>query len=655
MNNKIISKIMSITLIGTMLAYATPVFAITKEETVYSKLDQEGKCYNTIVNDHIKNEENLKLIDDISDLINIENVNGEEEFSKEENKLVWNAEENDIYYQGETQKELPIECKIKYELDGKEISAKELAGKSGKIKIEIEYINRDEHLVNINGRNVKLYTPFVVVCGTIINNDNNKNIEITNGKVIDDGTKTTVLGMTIPGLKESLDISDNKIDISNKIEITMDSTDFELNNIVTYVTPKIIEDEDLTVFDELDKIYGKVNTLQSSSKQIEDGANTLKEGTTTYNEKAQEFNSAMKQVSTGMNNANTSYTKINNGINSLNTNSKTLETGAKTVSEGTEAVGQNLKLISEKMGELQKGTKNLQEGEKQIDAGINKIIAGVSNITIEDNSSKITELQTLVKANKSTVENLEKANKSLKSQLNNSTIEQEKQMLKQQIATNESLIGLLNKNIEATNATISTLKKANNSEVTELNTGLKALQQGIQNLRKGTESLYQGQTALKEGIDTLASKTDELSEGTKTLYQGTVKISEGTKTLNSGSTEMKKGLNTLDTSAKKLTQANTQLTEGAKNLQNGAETLAEGITKFNKEGIQTICNYINGDLKDVQLRLEKLQELSEQYNNFTMLNQGDKGNVKFIMIIDGIKKEEVKKQEIIIEDKKEIF
>lgn len=652
MNKKIITKITTSALLCTMFAYTTPILAYTKDETVYSKMDSNGDIYNTIVNDHIKNDEQTKLINDISDLLNIENVNGNEELKQEENNLIWNAEGSDIYYQGNSQKELPIECKIKYELDGKEITAKELAGKSGKVKISIEYINKDEHTVNINGKNVKLYTPFVVVCGTIINNENNKNIQITNGKIVDDGTKTIVVGMTIPGLQESLNISTEKVKLPNIVEITMDSTDFELNNIVTYVTPKIIEDSDIQSFDELDKIYSKVNTLQSSSNQIEEGANTLKEGTNVYSEKSQEFNSAMKKVSTGVSSANASYSKINNGINSLNKNSETLQNGAKNISDGTEAVSTNLQLISDKIVELQTGTKTLQAGEKQLNQGVDKIITSVSSITITDNSAKISELEKLVKANQSTINNLETANKSLKAQMQSkSTDETLNTSLQKQIETNSSLIELLKKNVEATNTTIATLKSTSNDSLKELSAGLKQLKQGIENIENGTESLYNGQDALKNGIDTLASKTEELSEGTKSLYQGTVKISEGTKALNTGSIEMKKGLSTLDTSTEKLTQVNNELTEGANTISEGATNLADGITKFNKEGIQAICNYINSDLKDIQLRLEKLQELSEQYNNFTMLNDGTKGNIKFIMIIDSIKKENTDKQEMIIEEK----
>ena len=651
MNKKVISKITSGVLLCTMLAYTTPVLAFTKDETVYSKIDSNGNNYNTIVNDHIINDEQEQLINDISDLLNIKNVNGDEEFSQDGNNLAWHAEESDIYYQGESQKELPIECNVKYELDGNEITASELVGKNGKVKITIEYINKDAHTVNINGKDQTLYTPFVVVCGTIIDNNNNRNIEITNGKTVDDGSKTTVIGISLPGLQESLNISKDKIDIPNTIEITMDSTDFELNNIVTYVTPKVLEENDMELFKKLDKIYNQVDTLQSSSKQIEEGANSLKEGTATYSEKSQEFNNAVEQVSKGVSSVNQNYSKIDAGISSLNDSSATLESGAKSVSEGTLAVSENLQTISSKLSELQTGTQSLKQGESQLEAGLDQIITSVSSIQGTDNSAKITELNQLITANQNTINSLKSANETLTTQLKAIEDEETKQTITTQIETNKSIIKLLETNIVAYNETISTLKSADMSSIKELQTALSNLKQGLQSLQTGTDTLYNGTTALQTGTGALASKTKELAQGTQSLYEGTIKISEGTATLNSGSTQLKQGLNTLDAGGTKLGTASNQLTEGANTLSEGATTLAEGITKFNEEGIDKICDYINGDLKDISARLEKLQELSEEYNNFTMLNDGNKGNVKFIMIMDSIKKEEDSKQDIILDDK----
>lgn len=651
MNKKIISKITSSILLCTIIAYTTPVFAFTKDETVYSKIDSNGNKYNTIVSDHIVNSEQEKLINDISDLANIKNINGDEEFSQDGNNLIWKAEGNDIYYQGESQKDLPITCDITYELNGEKIEAANLAGKSGKVKITIEYLNKDSHMINIDGRNEKLYTPFVVVCSTIIDNNNNKNIEIKNGKLIDDGSKTAVLGISLPGLQESLNISKDKIDIPNKIEITMETTSFELNNIVTYVTPKLIEENDIEMFEKLDEIYEQVNNLQSSSKQIEEGANTLKEGTSTYNEKSKEFNSAISQISGGVSTINDNYSKIDTGISSLNDGSSSLKSGAKSVNEGTEAVSKNLQTISSKLSELQTGTQSLQQGEKKLEAGINKIIASVNNIQGSDNSNKIAELNQLITANQNSINSLTKLNETLNTQLKQTNEEETKQIIMTQIKTNESVIKLLKTDIGAYKETIETLKNTDMSNIKELQNALNSLKQGIQNLQTGTNTLYNGTTAIQQGSALLSTKTEELAKGTKSLYEGTIQISKGAKSLFAGSSQLKEGINTLDTNGAKLGDASNQLTGGAETISEGASTLADGITKFNKEGIEKICNYINGDLRNITNRIEKLQELSKEYNNFTMLNNENQGNVKFILIMDSIKKSEESKQEVIVDNK----
>ena len=115
MNNKIMSKVVASTLLVSMVGYTIPVFAYTKDETVYSKLDASGNNYKTIVSEHLKNSEDAELINDLSNLLNVTNTNGEETFTQDGNKFTWNAKGNDIYYQGDTEKELPIDCNIKYE------------------------------------------------------------------------------------------------------------------------------------------------------------------------------------------------------------------------------------------------------------------------------------------------------------------------------------------------------------------------------------------------------------------------------------------------------------------------------------------------------------------------------------------------------------
>jgi len=170
-------------------------------------------------------------------------------------------------------------------------------------------------------------------------------------------------------------------------------------------------------------------------------------------------------------------------------------------------------------------------------------------------------------------------------------------------------------------------------------------------MKDGIVPLSEGVTKLQEGSKTLKETTTALANGAGTLYEGIVVASTGIGTLNEGSNEIKVGLSTLNSGATELQASSKKLAEASGTISEGATSLAEGMTKFDKEGIQTICNYINGNLKDISERVEKLADLANEYKNFTMLENGNEGNVKFVMIMDRIKKEQNSKEEIIIDEK----
>lgn len=624
MSKKLISKTVSAMLLTTMSFYTLPVFAFTKDETVYSNLDSKGNSYKTIVSTHLNNEENEKVINDLSDLLNIENTNGDEKFSKEGNNLIWDANGADIYYQGESQKELPIECNIKYELDGKEISADELAGRSGKVKITLEYINKDEHSVNINGKTEKLYTPFVVVAGTIIDNKNNSNIEISNGKLVNDGTKTIVLGLALPGMQESLDISKNTVvDIPNNIEITMDATDFEFNNIVTYVTPKIIEENDIEIFDKLDELYNQVNTIKQASKQIEAGANDLKDGT-------QELASGTTELKNGTSSAYSGASQISKEVNS---SIKALST------DKSDALDEKTLKAIEAEAEKSSILTDKQKAQiiAQADGGIEAQKAMIEKAGIESAKqiAEDTALETALAVAKETASKTAMSTaKTLNPNIDAKTLQQiGKQAEQSAVLTNEQkkqIIAQADAGIESKEKS-AIIKK-----------------QAVDNAKKIAEQT--AVTAAQESA-TLSAKLTARTVAKEVANQvksaATNKVISQMKTLSGGLNQLTNGLSTLNNGAQALD-------DGAVKLEEGATTLSEGISTFNKEAIDTICSYINGDLKGIQTRVEKLQELANEYNNFTMLNDGTEGNVKFIMIIDSIKKQEsqTNKQEIILNDGK---
>ena len=240
MNKKIIKKFFgTVVVCSTLFYYTSPVFAYTNEETVYSKAKTNGENYKTIVSQIEENQDGKKI-----------------------NKV-------------ESQKNLPIEYKVTYKLDGKEMTAEEIAGKKGKVTVTIKYTNKDAKNVNINGTNQTMYTPFLVVSGVIVDGETNKNIEINHGKVINNGEKSIIAGFAVPGLIESLKLEDVDLEVCDTVEFSMDTENFELTNIMTFATPKIFSGLDIKMSD-FNKLFNQISDLQNASKQIEDGAVTFR-------------------------------------------------------------------------------------------------------------------------------------------------------------------------------------------------------------------------------------------------------------------------------------------------------------------------------------------------------------------------------------------
>lgn len=267
-------KITNASLALTMLLVSLPINAkaLTKDETVYGKFDNTGKIKSVYVNEHLINNTKESELKDYTELKEIFNLNGDETFNVDGSSIVWNSNGNDIFYQGKYENDLPVTLKITYKLDGKETNVSDMLGKSGKVDITIKYTNNDKHSMLINGKYETLYTPFVVMFGTSINETNTSNITINNGKVVSNGSKNFIVGISTPGLYESLKISNFK-DLDT-IKISYDTTCFELGSTYSVITPKVIDESDLKIFDKIDDLSNKVNTLQKNTDLIE--SNTLK-------------------------------------------------------------------------------------------------------------------------------------------------------------------------------------------------------------------------------------------------------------------------------------------------------------------------------------------------------------------------------------------
>ena len=286
-------KILNVTMAAGMAAVlgTTPVIAaaqeadngVSKEETVYVIATAEGEIKDITVSDWLKNSGSAEGdVSDVSDLEGIKNVKGDETFTQDGDKVTWNTDSSDIYYQGTSNKELPVDMKIKYYLDDQEITPEELAGKSGHLRMEVSYTNKSKKTVKVDKKDVEVYSPFVMVTGMILSSDNFSNVTIDNGKVISDGDKEMVVGVAVPGLKDSLDLSgdlSDKIDIPEGFTMEADVTDCTMGNTFTMAVTDLLSSLNLEDSDDLDELQDSLDELDDAAVKLVDGSKDLFDGT----------------------------------------------------------------------------------------------------------------------------------------------------------------------------------------------------------------------------------------------------------------------------------------------------------------------------------------------------------------------------------------
>lgn len=296
--NKKFTKVVSATLITSMLfTNVMPVYALTKDETIYSKLNANGTVKSTLVNEHLTRSDNEEM-EDVTILKDILNINGDESYQEKDGKIVWKTNEKDLFYQGTTDKALPISASITYKLDGEEISLNKLLGQKGHVEIILNYQNNLGNETYVGNKKETLYTPFVVTMGLILNNKENKNISISNGKIVNLGNKNILVGIATPGMYDNLKIKEFKN--LDSITISYDTTNFSLPSIYNVATNKIVEDDDLEIFNKLDNLYSSYQLLSSKVDELEEGANTIYEGMESLNDGILSLDSGLTSLYDGI-------------------------------------------------------------------------------------------------------------------------------------------------------------------------------------------------------------------------------------------------------------------------------------------------------------------------------------------------------------------
>ena len=576
----------------------------SKDETVYVLANADGSVKKIIVSDWIKNNGG-KTVSDKTELSDIKNVKGDESYVMDtDNMREWNADGKDIYYQGTISKALPVDLKVSYELDGKPVSAESLAGKSGKVTIRFDYTNNQYKNVSIDGKNTKIYVPFVMLTGLLLDNDIFTNVEISNGKIINDGDRIIAVGFALPGMQENLNLSRDKVDIPDFVEITADVNNFALSNTLTVAANSIISDLDVSKLDSADDLQASLTELSSAMSKLLDGSSELYGGLSELLLKSNELISGVDKLANGASALSDGAAALSAGLSELVSNNDTLNAGAKQVFDTLlSAVSQKLKdngitvdtLTVENyktvIGGLLENPTDSQKAEliNIADAALN---AKLSAIGVPQNYYGAVKV--LLATKLSSGETQESAMAEIAAMLQNISDPQ-----------NAAAIGAAEATAESEN-------------------GKQIINAFCLNLANQT---------LEPTVKEAVAQLDSYNE----FYKGVLAYTAGAKQAYDGSTELKNGAKELSDGANALKSGSSQLVGGVQQLTDGSKRLADGLKEFNEKGISKLTSLAGDDLGSLVTRIKATVEVSRDYKSFAGIADGTDGDVKFIYRTDEIK------------------
>lgn len=629
---------------------------VYKDESVYVKADTSGNVNSTTVTEWLKNP-GKGTFADTSELKDIKNIKGEEVFQESGSGLLtWEADGKDIYYQGTTEKEMPVEVKISYKLDGKEIEPEDLQGKDGKVEITFDYENNSKQLADVNGEQEEMYTPFTMVTALMLPTDEYQNVTIDHGKIISDADKNIVVGIAFPGLEENLKLEGTDFEIPDSVTITANVENASVGPTITVASSEILDQFDFSDVKDFDGLEDSVEELENAADQLvdgsrdasdgsralSDGSGTLVDGTEaladgiyTLNEKSGSLIGGVSALANGV----SAYT---DGVGTLAQGSQELKAGADALKAGAAGAQEGIKAAKAGTDQLAAGYTDEESGAV---AGANALCAGVEQLSDSlGNASSIglTEEQKAMITGMA-AQMAQTAADAMPEEAFPSA--EAKQMYVSNLSAGYANV-LMQQFTNTMNTTADVVKQQIKSNVdAQLLPGAQRLCAGIGTLSEGTLALQQGLNQLYAGSDALVQGTDSLCQGTAALQQGAEQLDQNSESLRSGSAALKEGSMQLVGGVQKLSSGASQVASGAGELSDGAGALAEGnlalaegMAEFKTSGIDQLTDIFHGDIQNVTARLEAMTKLGQDYRSFAGIRDGMKGSTRFIIETEGLDK-----------------
>ena len=576
-----------------MPAFAAGKSSFSKSETVYAVMNGDGSIKSTTVSEHLYSASGLANVTDKTTLTDIQNTESDAEFTQNGEELVWNTNDTDVYYKGNTDKALPIDVKVTYALDGQEAALEDIIGKSGHLTVTVNLKNNETGTVNVNGKDRTVVTPLITAVGVILGGDAS-NVTAEHG-MIESAAKSSVAAfVTLPGVKDSLSgLLPDEVDsiedyLQDTVTVEADVEDFTCPQVMVACATSTAALGTSNVFDlsSINDLTDGINQLNDAMSQLMDGASQLVDGTSQLANGVLALLDGANTLNNGAAALDDGLGQLTNGLDTLSANNAALNAGAQQVADGVLAsANKTLKeggLIDEDMtwSNYEAVIDNiLTMNEKTLAAGRRKIVRTVWEQAPSFKDSQL-DLALYLSATK-TNHDLEAALKLMQNY--------DPSMLC-------GLVQLLTSEDAKSTAKAELKYQVENSQdmadVRALKTSLSQIQFFVSSVNQYTAGV---QTAA-DGAHSAKDGSAQLAAGTKTLYDG---------------------VNTLNT--------------GAGQLNDGAGRLNDGLNQFNEEGISKLTGALDQDqLHGLKTVLDEMTDRLNDYTSFAGAPDDAESSVKFV-------------------------
>ena len=616
----------------TVFAQSNDENPTEKTETVYSVLNSDGSISDTIVSSWLHDEDGINNIKETLNLTDVKNIKSNEKPSKDGNTYTWNAKGNDVYYEGTATKQLPVSVKIRYELDGQEISANDIQGKSGHLKLTISFTNNYSQVKNINGKSIVIHPSYLA--GGMLNMSTGKfsNVKCESGKIVNDGTNEMLAFANIPGLNETLksaglDKVNNQLGISDDVTVEADVNDFDLGSIMVGMTNEIDLASELGEIGSVSELTDGIDQLIEADDQLIDGSKQLYDGTTQLKEQAAPLTGSsdqVRQLSAGAIQLNDGVKALQTGLTAYTNGVDTLAAGSQQLYGIPQGVSQIQTGVSGNLGQgktnLLDGATALNEGLKQLEAQVNTLnpteldtmqgqiqtamgTLGGMQKTINDDIEKLDGLSNSLTIASNAITDITQYNKDLKSDVE--TLKNDVSVLKDQISNKNNEIDEKNneikEQIELINGQINKInqatKDANSNIDSAYTTAVNAL-----NEAKSATSDVEKQGEIQAAIDKLQkNKPSAGSDVLASLIPESFTVSD-IDNLNQYVEKVEKDQNNISELVTTLVGTTSKVTLGLKDAQ-------KTLVGENGNG------GLNNDLIEAKKKLADMNQLLSQYTN----------------------------------------